>query len=172
MDSGGSLKYSTLPYVSVHIFVQIHSQPLSLSFQQHPAYRTLVPYFCTNTKCLQMVEKRCFGSISSVPVPTVRTAVPILEKLGHDQIIFKTPVRLLNTSHTACPLHKPGCLNHHRELHKSPFLLHNIPCYTSCRLRTRHVLMVIEQQDHQVAHFAPQAWIEYGSKLEVSLNEP
>ncbi|KAG5374338.1 hypothetical protein IGI04_042346, partial [Brassica rapa subsp. trilocularis] len=109
---------------------------------------------------------------------------PILEKLGHDQIIFKTPVRLINTSHTACPLHRTGlnlplstdftatleklgndqehlyleprlegaklvmilcismelgCLNHHRESHKTHLSLHNDPCYTSCRLRTRYV---------------------------------
>ncbi|KAG5373707.1 hypothetical protein IGI04_042978 [Brassica rapa subsp. trilocularis] len=32
-----------------------------------------------------------------------------------------------------------GCLNHHRESHKTHFSLHNDPCYTSCRLRTRYV---------------------------------
>ncbi|KAG5373587.1 hypothetical protein IGI04_043094 [Brassica rapa subsp. trilocularis] len=32
-----------------------------------------------------------------------------------------------------------GCLNHHRESHKTHLSLHNDPCYTSCRLRTRYV---------------------------------
>ncbi|KAG5374202.1 hypothetical protein IGI04_042490 [Brassica rapa subsp. trilocularis] len=32
-----------------------------------------------------------------------------------------------------------GCLNHHRESHKTRLSLHNDPCYTSCRLRTRYV---------------------------------
>jgi len=41
-----------------------------------------------------------------LPLSTDFTA--ILEKLGHDQIIFKTPVSLINTSHTACPPHRPG----------------------------------------------------------------
>ncbi|KAG5374000.1 hypothetical protein IGI04_042670 [Brassica rapa subsp. trilocularis] len=146
-----------------------------------------------------------------------------LEKLGHDQIIFTTLVRLINTSHTACPLHRTGldlplstnfrafleklgndqmsshsaiapspwhhqllgkaewihqllinhftieaalinspssleprlegaklvmiicipmelgCLNHHRETHKTHFSLHNDPCYTSCSLWTGYV---------------------------------
>ncbi|KAG5373933.1 hypothetical protein IGI04_042754 [Brassica rapa subsp. trilocularis] len=91
-------------------------------------------------------------------------SLTILEKLGHDQIIFKTLVRLINTSHTACPLHRTdspssleprlegaklvmilcismelGCLNHHRESHKTHLSLHNDPCYTSSRLRTRYV---------------------------------
>ncbi|KAG5374427.1 hypothetical protein IGI04_042217 [Brassica rapa subsp. trilocularis] len=145
------------------------------------------------------------------------------EKLGHDQIIFTTLVRLINTSHTACPLHRTGldlplstdftafleklgndqmsshsaiapspwhhqllgkaewihqllinhftieaalinspssleprlegaklvmiicipmelgCLNHHRETHKTHFSLHNDPCYTSCSLWTGYV---------------------------------
>lgn len=32
-----------------------------------------------------------------------------------------------------------GCLNHHRETSQDKLSLHTNPCYTSCRLRTRHV---------------------------------
>ncbi|KAG5410333.1 hypothetical protein IGI04_006652 [Brassica rapa subsp. trilocularis] len=32
-----------------------------------------------------------------------------------------------------------GCLNHHRESHKTHFSLHNDPCYTSCSLWTGYV---------------------------------